>query len=71
MRTLDRFADSVYLCPPDQARRGGVHLLSAAGRGLPTWHGYTLPIVGLSDDAQELPELDSDPEIPDFPDLDQ
>src|SRR5438105_988769 len=48
VRTLDRFAETVYACPPDIARRGGVHLLSAAGRGLPAWHGYTLPIVGLS-----------------------
>src|SRR5439155_17019762 len=30
------------------ARRGGVHIVSTARRGLPSWHGFTLPIVGLS-----------------------
>jgi GNAT superfamily N-acetyltransferase len=48
VRVLDRFVDSVYACPPELARRGGVHLQSVPGRGLPSWHGYTLPIVGLS-----------------------
>jgi RimJ/RimL family protein N-acetyltransferase len=48
VRTLDTYADVVLACPPGIARAGGVHLLSAARRGLPAWHGYTLPIVGLS-----------------------
>jgi RimJ/RimL family protein N-acetyltransferase len=48
MRTLDAYAETILACPPTLARRGGVHLLSAPRRGLPTWHGYTLPIVGLS-----------------------
>jgi GNAT superfamily N-acetyltransferase len=48
VRTLDRFVDTVYACSPDLARRGGVHVLSVPARGLPAWHGYTLPIVGLS-----------------------
>jgi len=48
VRTLDAYAETVLTCPPTLARRGGVHLLSASARGLPTWHGYTLPIVGLS-----------------------
>lgn len=48
MRTLDVYAETVLACPPRLARKGGVHLLSASNRGLPTWHGYTLPIVGLS-----------------------
>ena len=30
------------------AREGGVHLLSSPRRGLPVWHGFTMPIVGLS-----------------------
>src|SRR5437870_3414484 len=46
--TLDTYAETVLTCPPRLARSGGVHLLSASGRGLPSWHGYTLPIVGLS-----------------------
>jgi RimJ/RimL family protein N-acetyltransferase len=48
VRTLDAYAETILACPPTLARRGGVHLLSAPRRGLPTWHGYTLPIVGLS-----------------------
>ncbi len=48
LRLLDAYADSVLACPPDLARRGGVHLVSDARRGLPTWHGFTMPIVGLS-----------------------
>jgi RimJ/RimL family protein N-acetyltransferase len=35
-------------CPPALARQGGVHLLSASQRGLPTWHGFTMPLVALS-----------------------
>jgi RimJ/RimL family protein N-acetyltransferase len=48
VRTLDEYAETVLACPPALARRGGVHVVSAAQRGLPAWHGYTLPIVGLS-----------------------
>jgi RimJ/RimL family protein N-acetyltransferase len=47
VRTLDAYAETVLTCPPRLARSGGVHLLSASGRGLPSWHGYTLPIVRL------------------------
>lgn len=45
---LDHYAERLLACPPERARRGGVHLLSTASRGLPSWHGFTLPIVGLS-----------------------
>jgi RimJ/RimL family protein N-acetyltransferase len=48
LRTLDAYAEAVLACPPRLARGGGVHLLNVPRRGLPTWHGYTLPIVGLS-----------------------
>jgi GNAT superfamily N-acetyltransferase len=48
MRTLDAYAETVLACPPRLARRGGVHLLTEPRRGLPTWHGFTMPIVGLS-----------------------
>jgi RimJ/RimL family protein N-acetyltransferase len=48
VRTLDAYAETVLACPPALARRGGVHIVSASQRGLPAWHGYTLPIVGLS-----------------------
>jgi GNAT superfamily N-acetyltransferase len=48
IRRLDAYAETVLACPPALARRGGVHLLSAPGRGLPTWHGFTMPIVALS-----------------------
>src|SRR5439155_7026458 len=48
VRTLDAYAESILACPSALARQGGVHLLNAPRRGLPTWHGYTLPIVGLS-----------------------
>ena len=48
VRTLDAFAETVLGCPPAIARRGGVHVLSAGLRGLPAWHGFTMPIVGLS-----------------------
>ena len=46
--TLDDYATSVLCCPPAVARQGGVHLLAEPRRGLPAWHGYVLPIVGLS-----------------------
>jgi RimJ/RimL family protein N-acetyltransferase len=45
---LDAYAESVLACPPAVARRGGVHLLAASQRGLPTWHGFTMPVVALS-----------------------
>jgi len=48
LRTLDAYAEEVLACPPGLARRGGVHLLASPSRGLPAWHGYTLPIVALS-----------------------
>jgi GNAT superfamily N-acetyltransferase len=48
VRSLDAYAETVLACPPALARRGGVHLLAAPQRGLPAWHGYTMPIVGLS-----------------------
>jgi len=48
LRTLDAYADDVLACPPAVARRGGVHVLAAARRALPAWHGYTMPIVALS-----------------------
>ncbi|HEY2594537.1 MAG TPA: GNAT family N-acetyltransferase [Chloroflexota bacterium] len=48
LRLLDAYADTVLTCPPALARRGGVHLLSEPRRGLPSWHGFTMPIVGLS-----------------------
>jgi RimJ/RimL family protein N-acetyltransferase len=48
VRTLDAYAETVLACPPSLARRGGIHLLSEPRRGLPAWHGFTMPIVGLS-----------------------
>ncbi|MDQ6670005.1 MAG: GNAT family N-acetyltransferase [Chloroflexota bacterium] len=48
LRTLDTYAEDVLACPPAVARRGGVHLLPTPRRGLPAWHGYSLPIVALS-----------------------
>ena len=48
LRLLDAYADDVLACPPALARGGGVHLLSEARRGLPVWHGFTMPIIGLS-----------------------
>ncbi|HEY3061780.1 MAG TPA: GNAT family N-acetyltransferase [Chloroflexota bacterium] len=48
LRTLDDYAEQFLACPPAVARAGGVHLLSTAARGLPSWHGYVLPIVGLA-----------------------
>jgi GNAT superfamily N-acetyltransferase len=48
LRTLDEYVARVLCCPPDVARAGGVHLLSVPERGLPTWHGYVMPIVGLA-----------------------
>lgn len=48
VKVLDTYAETVLACPPRLARQGGVHLLSETRRGLPAWHGFTLPIVGLS-----------------------
>jgi GNAT superfamily N-acetyltransferase len=48
LQVLDEYAERVLACSPAVARRGGVHIISESRRGLPAWHGYTLPIVGLS-----------------------
>jgi GNAT superfamily N-acetyltransferase len=48
VRTLDAYAETVLACPPSVARKGGVHVLAESRRGLPAWHGFTMPIVGLS-----------------------
>jgi RimJ/RimL family protein N-acetyltransferase len=48
VRALDAYAETVLACPPALARKGGVHLLSESRRGLPAWHGFTMPVVGLS-----------------------
>ena len=48
VQTLDVYAETVLMCPPSVARKGGVHLLPESRRGLPAWHGFTMPIVGLS-----------------------
>jgi GNAT superfamily N-acetyltransferase len=48
LRTLDAYAEQILTCPPELARGGGIHLLSVPHRGLPAWHGYVLPIVGLA-----------------------
>lgn len=47
VRVLDQYAEEVLGCPPALARSGGLHLLSVPARGLPIWHGFTMPIVGL------------------------
>jgi GNAT superfamily N-acetyltransferase len=48
LESLDRYAERTLTCPPGLARSGGVHLLGVRERGLPGWHGYTLPIIGLA-----------------------
>ena len=48
LRTVDGYVESVLACPPALARKGGVHLLSEPRRGLTAWHGFTIPIVGVS-----------------------
>jgi GNAT superfamily N-acetyltransferase len=48
LHALDEYAERVLACPPAVARRGGVHIISESRRGLPAWHGFTMPIVGLS-----------------------
>src|SRR5207244_7478065 len=39
VRTLDAYVETVLACSPRVARRGGVHIVSTAQRGLPSWHG--------------------------------
>lgn len=48
MDVLDGYAEQILTCSPSVARAGGVHLLAVRARGLAGWHGYTLPIIGLS-----------------------
>ncbi len=48
VRILDAYAEQILTCSPKLARSGGVHLVSMSSRGLPSWHGYVLPVVGLS-----------------------
>src|SRR5919199_6738552 len=48
VEALDGYAEHTLACPPRLARAGGVHLIAARERGLPGWHGYVLPVVGLS-----------------------
>ena len=48
LRGLDAYASEFLACPPGLARAGGVNVVSTAARGLPSWHGYVLPIVGLA-----------------------
>ena len=48
LRRLDAYAETVLGCPPRLARAGGVHLLGVPGRGLPAWHGYSMPIVAIA-----------------------
>jgi GNAT superfamily N-acetyltransferase len=45
---LDTYAAEFLACPPHVARGGGVNIVSTPARGLPSWHGYVLPIVGLA-----------------------
>jgi RimJ/RimL family protein N-acetyltransferase len=45
---LDAYVTSVLACPAAQARAGGVHVIAAPRRALPAWHGYVLPIAGVS-----------------------
>lgn len=48
LEAIETYCERVLTCPLPVARRGGVHLLSVPARGLPTWHGYTMPIVASS-----------------------
>jgi GNAT superfamily N-acetyltransferase len=48
LQRIDDYASRVLTCPPELARAGGVHLVSVPARGLPAWHGYVMPIVGLA-----------------------
>ncbi|MBV9547816.1 MAG: GNAT family N-acetyltransferase [Chloroflexi bacterium] len=48
LRIVDDYAAQVLRCPPDVAHAGGVHLLAVPERGLPAWHGYVMPVLGLS-----------------------
>jgi GNAT superfamily N-acetyltransferase len=45
---LDTYARDSLGCPPELAHAGGVTLRSDRARAHPVWHGYVLPIVGLS-----------------------
>jgi GNAT superfamily N-acetyltransferase len=45
---LDAYASSVLACPAGRARAGGVHVIAEPRRGLPAWHGYALPVAGVS-----------------------
>lgn len=47
---LDRYASAVFGCAPALARTGGVHLTPCPARGLPSWKGFTLPVVALAFD---------------------
>ena len=49
--TLDAYAARTLACPPEIARSGGVQVLPVRERELPSWHGFTLPVVGLAFDA--------------------
>jgi GNAT superfamily N-acetyltransferase len=48
IQALDVYAEQTLTCPPAATRAGGVHLLASRERGLPAWHGFSLPIIGLS-----------------------
>jgi GNAT superfamily N-acetyltransferase len=48
LAALDGYAERTLACPTDLARAGGIHLVAARERGLPAWHGFTLPVVGVS-----------------------
>src|SRR5919198_506643 len=45
---LDAYVTAVLACPAALARVGGVHVIAAVRRALPAWHGYVLPIAGVS-----------------------
>jgi GNAT superfamily N-acetyltransferase len=45
---LDQYVTDVLACPAAQARAGGVHVLASPRRALPAWHGFALPIAGVS-----------------------
>jgi hypothetical protein len=48
LERLDVYARYSLSCPPERARSGGVTVLATRERAFPVWHGYTMPIVGLS-----------------------
>ena len=45
---IDAYCEQVLTCPLSVARSGRVHVLSVPARGLPAWHGYTMPIVAIA-----------------------